>query len=478
MKAGSFGRGKWVFVDWRGIAPGYGTAWGGAVTDGFCMPEGVELKVHRPTLDLTPVIVRDADKPWEAYGIDNGVFLADGGRFRCWYLTLYPTGEARWRVANRLAYAESDDGVTWRKPVLNLREFNGSKANNLTGVTGAYPSQYGTVFKDPSAPPEARYKMVAPGGKFGLCGAYSADGLMFTSCAEPILPANHTDTDNTAWFNPERGVYSVYTRQAHGNKSQRRAVNRSETADFAHFPPSEPVIDVNPLDPPDWDYYNNAFLPWPGAVDAYLMRLAVYKRNSDTVEMHLAVSRDEKLWYRPEGRAPWIHTGDEFPMRFQSIYSCGGFLPTAAGEWSLYFTLWDMGHNELDARLDRLNPMLVRGRIREDGFMSLSAEGHGQFWTVPFEWRCDRLRLNARTRHSGCVKCEVIEVEKAGVVGASATAGKAAQGFSLDDCDAISGDHIDREVTWKGAADLSRFKGREVQLRFSLFKADLYALKF
>ena len=30
-----------------------------------------------------------------------------------------------------MAYAESDDGITWRKPELGLSEFNGSKRNNL-----------------------------------------------------------------------------------------------------------------------------------------------------------------------------------------------------------------------------------------------------------------------------------------------------------------------------------------------------------
>jgi hypothetical protein len=72
----------------------------------------------------------------------------------------------------------------------------------------------------------------------------------------------------------------------------------------------------------------------------------------------------------------------------------------------------------------------------------------------------------------------VIEVAQAGVAGFSTTVGQPAEGFSLDDCDPISGDHTDRAITWRGSDDLSRFAGRPIVLRFKLFKADLYALKF
>ena len=66
-----------------------------------------------------------------------------------------------------------------------------------------------------------------------------------------------------AWFNPRTNRYALYTRQTDG-LMQRRGINRSETADFANFPPSVPVIESSPTDPPDWDYYYNGFLPWPG----------------------------------------------------------------------------------------------------------------------------------------------------------------------------------------------------------------------
>ena len=53
------GRGKWVFVDWIGVEPGYGTRWGGEGSGGFCVPEGVEFRVGE--LDQLPLADAEVD---------------------------------------------------------------------------------------------------------------------------------------------------------------------------------------------------------------------------------------------------------------------------------------------------------------------------------------------------------------------------------------------------------------------------------
>ena len=40
------------------------------------------------------------------------------------------------------------------------------------------------------------------------------------------------------------------------------------------------------------------------------------------------------------------------------------------------------------------------------------------------------------------------------------------------------GDAIEREVRWKGGADVSALAGRPVRLRFVMKDADVYALRF
>ena len=80
MRHYQWGKGKWGFIDWAGIWPGYGTDQQGRnLPQGFLMPYGIELRAHKPQVEATPVLV--ADQPWE-FEVDGGTLLADQGRFR------------------------------------------------------------------------------------------------------------------------------------------------------------------------------------------------------------------------------------------------------------------------------------------------------------------------------------------------------------------------------------------------------------
>ncbi len=74
-----------------------------------------------------------------------GTVLCDGGKFRMWYYACHWGKNPDWpaRMMQQVAkpaagelfqgplcYAESDDGITWRKPVLGQVLFKGSRANN------------------------------------------------------------------------------------------------------------------------------------------------------------------------------------------------------------------------------------------------------------------------------------------------------------------------------------------------------------
>ena len=54
---------------------------------------------------------------------------------------------------------------------------------------------------------------------------------------------------------------------------------------------------------------------------------------------------------------------------------------------------------------------------------------------------------------------------------------KPLEGYSLDDCLAVSGDGMDLHVRWKDHADLSAAAGQTVHLRFELKNARLYSYR-
>lgn len=462
MRHYGFGQGKWVFLDWLGIEPGYGTAWDGLNTDGgYCVPRGVALRVHAP--DVVPEMCLPLDQSWEQGNTAYATFLEDQGLYRCWY-----------EHDNGLAYAESDDGVRWRKPHLGMREHAGSTANNLLDF---YMHGAG-VFIDPHATAAERYKMVGclwTEQDRAVIGAVSPDGLQWTPLSVPILPNQHADTQNIACYDTEHGQYILYTRQTDG-VMQRRGVNRATTVDFRRFTSSVPVLESNSLDPPDLDIYCNGYSRWPDAQGAHLMRLSMYQHTTDTVDVHLAVSRDGIIWHRPQGTMPWITGGPSYRDPYPSVYACAGILPTGRGEWSTYVGVSRHGHNEPVTRSAQ-SVGILRARLREDGFMSLSSEGRGECWTIPFTLTSDRICLNVKTRHAGYVRVAVL-ASSGGSTGSETTGSEAISGYALADCVPISGDHLDTPLTWSAGSQLAALRGHTVRLHLELFKADVYALRF
>ena len=465
MRSYGLGRGKWVFVDWIGVEPGYGTQWGGDITEGWCVPHGISLKVHAPTVD--PTIVIAADRPWEQdYISAYATFLEDGGVLRCWY-----------ENEGGIGYAESHDGVAWAKPTLGLQEWNGSTENNLINI-----ARHGHgVFIDPAAAGSERYKMVSchwTETERKVLGAVSADGLHWTPMPEPLMDHQHADTQNIGLYDAERGKYVLYTRQVDG-QSQRRGVNRTESDSFRRFPVSEPVLENNPLDAPDLDIYCNGYSPWPGATDAHLMRLSMYERTPDTMNVHLATSRDSLVWHRPLGPNAWIETVPSAQGAYKTVYACAGVVPTGKGEWSTYVGVNRKLHNEPVERKKGAGSGsgLVRAAVREDGFVSLSSRGRGTFWTVPFELNSDSIGINAHTLYSGYLRCQILSSSPVDV-GSDTRFIRDMEGYTLDDCQPIVGDHIDAPLTWNGSGDLSHLRGQMVRLKFDLYKADLYAIRF
>lgn len=476
MRTYGFGRGKWVFVDWLGIDPGFGMR-----ECGVCAPRGIELAVHRPRVH--PEWVLAPDKPWEKLGIHAySSFLAHDGKFHCWY-------ETHWQKAsiptdNGIGHAVSDDGVNWEKPALGVREVLGSRDNNLIDISGHGAcvcfdpvAVDGAPFKtlmQHNVPPVANKRVAGKKWWRQVGGAVSKDGFRWTVLDEAVLPDNHPDTQNVLTYDPYRGRYVIFTRQ-HDGRMQRRGVNRSKSETFGNFPCSRPVIESRPQDPPDWDIYCPGYHLWPGCPNAHVMLMSTYRHGTDTVCVHLMTSRDGEIWHRPADGAALIDTGD-VPLdgAIEQVYACHGILDTGPDEWSIYVKPCFEGHNA--PREGRVPTGILRATLRKDGFVSLRSVGEGEFWTVPFKLRGGPIRLNIKTRRSGSVRCGVLG-DAYGETGHAGNAGAFVPGFSPTDCVPVEGDHVAAELRWQGGS-LERMKGQVVRLAFQLSQADLYAIDF
>ncbi|HJN16027.1 MAG TPA: hypothetical protein QGH10_11070, partial [Armatimonadota bacterium] len=124
-----------------------------------------------------------ADRPWEDFIVNAWcTVMEDGGRYRMWYEAYDKSYKSDYDA--RYCYAESDDGIHWEKPSLGLVEFDGSKDNNiLFGKLDGAAVHGGTVFMDPTASAEERYKFffLSDGA---IWAGLSPDGIHWTRRAD------------------------------------------------------------------------------------------------------------------------------------------------------------------------------------------------------------------------------------------------------------------------------------------------------
>ena len=480
---------KHVFADWDLIEPGQGLARVGPspgderpsrpqMHGSREMPHGVAISVHRPRID--PQRLVEPDTPCEGGFMCYVNIFEDDGLYRMYSMNCGDFSNVVWNNPYRgyedymLAYAESSDGVTWTKPSIGAISCNGSTSNNLVYAGHASPA-----FKDPSAPPEERYKLVALGiheGKACMFGAVSPDGLRFTPLEKPVLTGYGSDTHNVIRFDPDKGRYVGYFRgKAHGNR-RIRTIAYAETDRFDSWPIPEVIVTPDVNDHPDTDIYTNSYTPWPDA-DAHLMFPAFFQRRLDETEVHMLTSRDGLHWERPI-REPVIPIGDPGSGLEGSVYAGCDLVTMRPGEWSLAISPRPTSHgqSEYPGEMENLRD---RGYVclatwRQDGFTSLETETDEMCATVPISFSGGRLKVNAVTSFGGGIRVELADAS----VEAKLSGSETVPGLSFDDCDAVSGNVLDHTVTWRGESDLSAWAGRPIRLRFHLHRARLHAFHF
>ena len=425
------------------------------------------LVLHQPER-REPII--EIDRPWEIGGVAYAVLFEDQGVYRAWYRCT-PEADTDSTAKSLTAYAESDDGIHWRKPSLGLVEFQGSTDNNL--VVNDPDLVNFAPFKDEMAPAAERYKAI--GRRGAVFSTVSPDGLHWTKRPDPVQTVGPFDSHNIALRDPWTGKYLMYTRgirkegiPGHGVtanfKEGVRWIRRAESDDFSAWSPLELIeTDDETLE----HLYTNSFMPYERAPGLYLIFPSrfVNDRSPTPDWSHVGISdailmssRDSKHFDRTFKEA-WVRPGpDPNNWHERSVYIMRGIIDTGPAEISLYMS----DHWRLPSNTIR------RLALRKDGFTSLQADYRGgEVLTHPLVFAGDELRLNMSTSAAGSIRVEIQD-----------QAGQPLPGLSLADCPEIYHDQIDRVVRWNTNADLGALAGQPVRLRFALCDADLYAFHF
>lgn len=112
------------------------------------------------------------------------------------------------------------------------------------------------------------------------------------------------------------------------------------------------------------------------------------------------------------------------------------------------------------------NGVLYTAEAAEGGRL-INAFTGGPSVPAPPEAAETKLLINYATSGAGSIWCEIQDAS-----------GNPIPGFTLQECDEIYGDHIERVVTWGGKSELKELVGTPVRLKFRMSDADIYALRF
>lgn len=406
-------------------------------------------------------VVLTTDAPWEGNISAYYTIFQDDDVYRMYYRGSHWDTEAKKATHREVTcYAESADGIHWTKPDLGLFEFNGSRQNNI--VLDGLGTHCFAAFRDdnPDCPPEARYKGMSygrSGGKKGLFVFHSPDGLRWSQMTdEPVITKGAFDSQNLAFWDTHAQEYREYHRIFVNGV---RAIMTGSSRDFLNW--SDPVLLEYQAGAPDQHLYTNAVLPYQRAPHLLLGFPTRYlPKEGQRVEPTLMISRDRRHFYR------WLEavipeTAPEDRGGNRSNYMAWGLLdlPDRPQHFSVYAS--EAYYTGPDSRLRRFE-------YRKDGFVSIRADqagGHVTTKTLTFDGT--QLSLNYATSGNGQIRVALLDDQ-----------GESLEGFSVDDCEPLVGDHIDGRVQWKGCSIAKRLIGQPVRVHIELRDADLYSIQF
>ena len=424
---------------------------------------------------------------------------SDVGKFRLWYQAHYT-----------LAYAESDDGINWTKPMIskdgksNLCNWNSpvpimgdnSKRDiREVGMGGL------TVTIDPSLPagsPE-KYKVAF----YPLMGGddcrtrlgYSADGYDWNFYNEGYpVTERAADTNNQIHWNPLTNRYLLHCRQdfaGPGGLSENRGVRimeHSKGNDLINHPTAWKTLTTFLLDDPDKSLIEGTDTPvyqvhtfpmwyyegvWFGLTDVLAASntfipgsdLDYHKRHDRGVwEFYMSPSRDA-VHYDFEiatyPRRAIIPRGPDGSYDKDCVRPPSNIITHNDEHWFYYLATNERwGCRLWDARL-------ALAKLRLDGFFYLAPQADaGTVVTKPFELEGDTLEVNVDAR-DGKMKVEILDEGCNPIAGYSGANAEFKNGV----------DELRFAPAWGGLDNLKSLRGQTIRLQFTLENAKLYAFQ-
>ena len=445
------------------------------------------------------------DQPWEdewriKRGYVNVIYDEEEELFKMWYNVARSMSPTQEEEVEGLAYAVSEDGIHWRKPILSLVEDNGGKENNLVFPFMRWSVGHG-VMKDPiEADPDKRYKMLFMfqcedmgfAGMFPICVAYSADGVNWDIpkyWVNPVIPEG-TNTHLTSYWDAKLHRYVVYLR----GRPNVRIICMAESEDYLKWSPRKIILQPDEQDPPqDHEFYGMTSLEYG---DYRIGFLSIFHTLNESwiveygiedwmpewmnrMDIQLTYSKDGRSWGRAGNREPILECGPRGSFDSGGVYPAHTPLKVGDEIWLYYIGNTDL-HGQPPRHGEEFRKGINLAKIKKDRLVCLKAEEEGILTTTSIKIRPKRMGLpsgidpqtisiNADAR-GGSVRLEIID-----------PFGRVLPGYGVEDCIPFTGDDTDHQVKWKNDLGAKRtgssadgLEGKMVSQESGTFKIRAY----
>lgn len=458
--------------------------------------QNLRRELQTPTRHArNPLIVQD--RPWEQRMLSvYGTVLRDPhtGKFRCWYLAsqsdagIPDTPEAPGTAEYIQCYAESDDGIAWRKPNIARNAFGQYLEHNIV-----LPKAHGfCVLHMPDDPdPKRQYR-----GLGGNVLGYSADGVDWSMATDgaanraAAVRKNDTSSCVVRW----RGEYLAFVRYQEPEQSftdaagipwqgVMRGVGLCASRDFNTWTPKQSVFKADLQDGYPWTQpYGLCVTPYGDVLIGLLPMLHLAREPGNnsfgTMDVQMVVSRDGRQWHRVADRASFMRETDVAAAGIERPWDANVYPSTTMLVHNDTVYIYYTGKNFLHGETRRntgLRPTHGIGlaTLPADRFVALRpepADSKGLLETRPFRSNGKALLVNAR---AAADDLQVVVCDDAG---------NALPGFERNHCRLTVRDPLRYEVTWvsdgdgHSLADALRTQPA-IALRFLLRSGELYSFQ-
>ena len=487
-----------------------------------------------------PVLV--ADLPWERTAAGPNVLHdEEENLFRMWYVlasssvwTKELSGRARAADeygAYLMSYAESDDGVHWRKPLTDRFPYRGYDRTNIV-LTGrercqefsvtwtpapmADRGRFMCVYKDVGHREYAQADLNDYPVKDAVCLAFSDDGVDWRIYeGNPIHPALDSkynlywDARLEHWIMSGRPFARAATEQlqqligralrsgqaltlaggigageevpgtaeagiagigrAGAVENVRTRISIHVSPDLKTWYPPREVLMPDAADDSEQMFFDHMTMQPYGS--QYLGYLGVQPRDGTGHSwIELTASPDGMQWHRPRDRKPFLPRGPEGSWDAGHVWAIRAAVPY--GEW--LYMYYSGSSRPWRYRFPDNNRSIGLARIRRDRFVGYHGDVNGgHLLSREVKVAGPRLLVNCSAEHRAFSR------EWHGSLHTELVdrAGRAIPGYTYAECDPNHVDDTATPITWRGK-DLSALVGQAVYIRFFMRNSYVFGFRF